>query len=100
VKIPEDDYISVKDYQKMCGYASKSAVLAAIHSGRLEALNFYGTYLIRKNAILQTNRTGLQYGKFRASQESKKRTMQLLAVQGLTWEDVYGKDDEPDDNPD
>lgn len=56
--IPADNYLSIEEFRKLCGYATTRTIYRAIWDGRLDAIDFYGTYLIRKNAIIRLNKRG------------------------------------------
>lgn len=56
--IERDNYLSVEEFRKLCGYASQRTIIRAINDGRLDAIDFYGTPIIRRNAIIRTNKRG------------------------------------------
>jgi hypothetical protein len=56
--IPGDNYLSAEEFRKLCGYASTRTIYDAIREGRLDAIDFYGTPMIRKTAIIRVNKRG------------------------------------------
>lgn len=74
--IDRDNYLTVDEYRRMINYSSCGAIRMAIKTGRLDAVKVGRDWLIRKSAILQTNRTG-QYATLKREREQRKRDMEL-----------------------
>jgi hypothetical protein len=81
--IPRGDYLTVEEYRKMIGFATRSPVISALKDGRLDGINVYGTWLILRNAIILDKRiaSGRYVGKSRRDRirrdlKSKMETIQ------------------------
>lgn len=91
MRIEAGDYVTVEQYRRRCGYASRTTILRAIKQGRLNAIKFDRTYLIPAAAVLLTPRTGLHVGEYAKNMESRQRTLAEIAKAGYTPEQIFGK---------
>lgn len=56
--IPADNYLDPEGFRKLCGFATTDPIKRAIKEQRLDAINFYGKWMIRQNAIIRVNKRG------------------------------------------
>jgi hypothetical protein len=85
--IPRGDYLTVEEYRKQIGYATSSPILSALRDGRLEGIDFYGTWLIRRHAIIVDKR--VKSGKY-VGQSRRKRLKAELESKGYSYDDIIG----------
>lgn len=90
--IPRDDYITVEMYRKMIGFAYVRSVVDAIKDGRLQAIDFYGTFLIPRNAIMNDRR--ITHGRTIGQSALKRRLREQAREKGYTDERILGLEDE------
>jgi len=82
--IPRGDYLSPEEYRKMIGFETTRPVFSALHEGRLQGINFYGHWLILRNAIILDKRN--KAGEF-LSLAKQKRIQADLAKKLFVDED-------------
>lgn len=82
------NYITPDEYQRWIGYASANTIRKAIKQGRLDAIKFNGRWLIPKNAILKTNRTGQCIGLAKQRIENKQKLIDLIKSSGIDPDDI------------
>jgi len=90
--IPRDDYITVELYRQMIGYSSHITVLKAIKQGRLQAINFYGHWMIPRNAIMIDRR--VTHGRTIGQAAMKRHLQEQAKEKGYTNERILGMEDE------
>ena len=89
--LDKGNYLTVDEYRRMIGYTSNGAIRTAIKCGRLDAKKIGKVWLIDKNAILQTNRTGMSHGKFGKYKERRQQIESEIRAAGIDPVDIYGK---------
>jgi hypothetical protein len=79
--IPRGDYLSPEEYRKMIGFETTKPVFSALKEGRLQGINFYGHWLILRNAIIIDKRikTGKYIGLSRQKRIRKALADKLFA---------------------
>lgn len=87
------NYVTTEEYRRIIGYCSTGAIRTAIKQGRLDAKKIGKIWLIDKNAILQTNRTGMAHGKAQRYSERRKQIEAEIRAAGIDPVDIYGKKD-------
>ena len=88
------NYVTTEEYRRIIGYCSTGAIRTAIKQGRLQATKIGKQWLIDKNAILQTNRTGMSHGKFGKYKERRQQIESEIRAAGIDPVDIYkGKKD-------
>jgi hypothetical protein len=90
--IQRDDYITVEMYRQMIGFSSKQSVKNAIKDGRLQAIDWYGTIMIPKNAILIDKR--ITHGRTIGQAAIKRRLREQAKEKGYTDERILGLEEE------
>lgn len=91
--LDKGNYVTVDEYRRLIGYCSNGAIRTAIKQGRLEAKKIGRDWMIDRNAILQTNRTGMAVGKALQYKERRKQIEDEIRKAGLDPVDIYGKKD-------
>ena len=79
--IPRGDYLTVEEYRKQIGYASKQPILSALKDNRLQGINFYGNWLILRDAIImeKKNKSGEYISVARQKRIQKALAKKLFA---------------------
>lgn len=89
--LDKGNYITVDEYRRLIGYCSNGSIRTAIKQGRLDAKKIGKVWLIDKNSILQTNRTGMSKGKFGKYKKRRQQIEDEIRASGLDPVAVYGK---------
>jgi hypothetical protein len=76
----------------MIGFASCGSVTKAIKEGRLQAVDFYGTLLIPRNAIMIDKR--ITHGRTIGQAAIKRRLREQAKEKGYTDERILGLEEE------
>jgi len=89
--LDKGNYLTVDEYRRIIGYCSTGAIRMAIKQGRLDAKKIGKQWLIDKNAILQTNRTGMAHGKFGKYKERRQQIESEIRAAGIDPAEIYGR---------
>jgi hypothetical protein len=79
--IPRGDYLTVEEYRKQIGFATRAPILSALKDKRLQGINLYGTWLILRDAIImeKKNKSGEYISVARQKRIQKALAKKLFA---------------------